>query len=275
MNKHKMITKGEKLVTIDDLHVIGNSQDTSLILKITQDLSKQIGQQNDVAIEELNELHKVIPNNKINEVRVKLIKYLNSGGYDWNDVVWRIASGLISSMIGPDIVVQRKINLSIQQPNDEASILPIHSDCISGDTPWQINLWIPLTSAYSTNSMFLVSRADTIDFLDSLKTCKNNHNKKEVNYVNALQQKLEEYERIYIRADPGQILLFNPAVLHGNTLNQTNKTRISLNIRLKSIFSPDASWEHSSRRQGTYYSRAHITENTQFSFDIMKRMRNE
>ena len=38
-------------------------------------------------------------------------------------------------------MMQRNINLSIQFPNDKGSLLPVHSDVWSGDSPYEINLW--------------------------------------------------------------------------------------------------------------------------------------
>ena len=42
------------------------------------------------------------------------------------------------------IMMQKNINLSLQFPNDETSLLLIHSDVWSGDSAYEINLWLPL-----------------------------------------------------------------------------------------------------------------------------------
>ena len=53
-------------------------------------------------------------------------------------------------------MMQRNINLSIQFPNDKGSLLPVHSDVWSGDSPYEINLWLPLVDCYRTKSMYLL-----------------------------------------------------------------------------------------------------------------------
>ena len=53
-------------------------------------------------------------------------------------------------------MMQKNINLSIQFPNDDSSLLPIHSDVWSGDSPHEINLWIPLVDCYKTKSMYIL-----------------------------------------------------------------------------------------------------------------------
>ena len=54
--------------------------------------------------------------------------------------------------------MQRKINLSIQFPKDDSSLLPIHSDVWSGCSPYEIVLWIPLVSVSKTKSMFILNK---------------------------------------------------------------------------------------------------------------------
>ena len=52
--------------------------------------------------------------------------------------------------------MQLRINLSIQMPNDTSSLLPIHSDVWSGDSPFEAVVWLPLVNCYKTKSMFIL-----------------------------------------------------------------------------------------------------------------------
>ena len=74
---------------------------------------------------------------------------------------------------------------------------------------------------------------------------------------------------LFIKMKFGQILLFNPAILHGNLINHTNKTRVSLNVRLKSFFSPDASPKNPDRKFGSYYKILNISDNTKFNLKLL------
>ena len=42
----------------------------------------------------------------------------------------------------------------------------------------------------------------------------------------------------FIKIDHGQYLLFNQNLPHGNLVNRTKETRISLNCRFKGLFTP-------------------------------------
>ena len=77
---------------------------------------------------------------------------------------------MLSNIVGNELAMQNNINLSIQIPNDESSLLPIHSDTWSGDSPFETVLWLPMVNCYKTKSMFI---------LDAKKMNKFNKNVKE------------------------------------------------------------------------------------------------
>ena len=45
---------------------------------------------------------------------------------------------------GNELAMQRKVNLSMQVPKDDSSLLPVHSDVWSGCSPFEVVLWMPL-----------------------------------------------------------------------------------------------------------------------------------
>ena len=202
------------------------------------------------SITDLSLIHKSIAFSEINQIRLKLFNLLNSK-IEWEKLIFNMCKNELISILGPDILIQTKLNLSIQMPKDPNAILDMHSDCVSGDTPFQINLWIPITDAYDTNSMFVLNDNKTLKFISK-------------------KRKIGFKKQDFINIKFGNILLFNPATIHGNTKNITNKTRISLNVRLKSLFSPDALKEQSDRKIGTYYKILNLHNNTKFSLNFSR-----
>ena len=69
-------------------------------------------------------------------------------------------------------MMQKNINLSIQLPNDDSSLLPIHSDVWSGDSAFEINLWVPLVNCYKTKSMYILRQNKNNIFLKKIKKLK-------------------------------------------------------------------------------------------------------
>ena len=104
----------------------------------------------------LNHLHKIINEKNLNKIRLSLINHINSDK-NFKDNYFNIAKKMLEEIVGNELAIQNNINLSIQLPNDESSLLPLHSDTWSGDSPFESVLWIPLVNCYNTKSMFILN----------------------------------------------------------------------------------------------------------------------
>ncbi len=143
----------------------------------------------------------------LNDTRLSIIKNINSNPKNRN-WYYTLAKNALDEIVGNELVMQRNINLSIQLPGDDSSLLPRHKDVLQGDSPYEVVLWVPLVDCYGTKSMFFQKRySDKDEFID----CKY-----------------------------GECLIFSQNYWHGNVVNETNETRWSLNCRFKSLFSPYA-----------------------------------
>jgi len=211
----------------------------------------------DLEISSLDELHRYIDVKEINDLRLNLFTKLNTN-YDWKKAIMEIAGNEIRNTIGPDICVQKKINFSIQLPQDHNSILGMHSDSWSAETPYQINVWIPLTDSYSSNSMFVLDKDRTLEVTKSI--IQNSFYK----IPSGICQDAD-----FLKMKFGEILIFNPCLLHGNILNKTDKTRIALHLRFKNIYAPELK-AYPDRTTGIFYEPLEVSENTKFAMEYIK-----
>jgi len=186
---------------------------------------------------DLEELHLYIDKTDVNNARLSCFHHLNS--CNWLEIVTCEFLSNAQKCLGPDLLIQKSINVSIQLPNDETSILPMHSDCNSGDSPYQLNIWIPLTDAEGTASMFIL---DTKRSMEGLITI-----------VNGRECQLLPNVDDYVDIKYGEYIIFSPAFLHGNCLNSTSKTRVSLNLRFASMYLERLSSAELDRSFGAYY----------------------
>ena len=107
----------------------------------------------------LNNFHKLINVTELNDIRLELIKTIaNDKKFNLN--YFNLARNHLYILAGNELMMQRRVNLSIQLPNDDSSLLPIHSDVWSGDSPYEINLWVPLVDCYNTKSMYILNQKD-------------------------------------------------------------------------------------------------------------------
>ena len=50
--------------------------------------------------------------------------------------------------------MQKQINLSIMMPKDTSSNISLHVDTHSGESPFQVVMWLPLTDVYGTRHVY-------------------------------------------------------------------------------------------------------------------------
>ena len=189
---------------------------------------KKLNKKNIITI--LNNFHKVQDSSNLNESRLMIYNYINSKPA-FSELYYDAVKEYLDILVGNELVMQNKINLSIQLPHDKSSILPMHSDTWSGDSPFEIVVWIPLVNCFKTKSMFILSPKDSQHFYNNYKQNSKKHDSKSL--FNLYKNKFK-----WIDIKFGEILIFNQCLPHGNVENITSETRWSLNCRFKSLFSP-------------------------------------
>jgi sporadic carbohydrate cluster 2OG-Fe(II) oxygenase len=113
---------------------------------------------------DLNKFYQYINKIDLNEFRLHIINRLNSDKYIRHHY-FKIGKQNLFNLVGNELMMQKSLNLSIQLPNDSSSLLPIHSDVWSGDSPFEINFWLPLVNCYRTKSMYILKPKDYDFFL--------------------------------------------------------------------------------------------------------------
>jgi len=170
-------------------------------------------------IDHLEDLHQVINIKELNDYRLKMINQINESSESIERIInpfWKN----IKEITGPDCLRQKRINLVIHMPQDENSIIPMHTDVKTGNSAFEIGLWLPLTECLAENTMSI------------LPFSKWEEAQGDMNRINV-------QELVPIINKGAEALFFKHFLPHGNSINQTNQTRVSLNIRFKSLFSPE------------------------------------
>ena len=114
---------------------------------------------------------------------------------------FEIAKNILFSIVGNELAMQNNINLSIQIPQDESSLLPLHSDTWSGDSPFEIVVWLPLVDCYKTKSMFILKQEQSEKFRKFFSS-------KNLNFSSQLHKKFKK-DLVFLNIKFGQFLIFN------------------------------------------------------------------
>ena len=219
-------------------YCILDNQDLGSHKLLMDTLCKSIG----IETKDLPNLHHKIEKSDINNIRIKAFSMINSLEFK-NQIYFKQAENFLTQLLGPDISIQNKLNLSIQLPKDDTSILPLHTDTISGQSAFELVLWIPFTKCFDENSMYIIPIKKSREMMSKISTYSELGMKK-------FEDAYKQYKK-FIKINPDQILIFSPTLFHGNVINNTSQTRVSLNCRFKNIFAPES--PNPERRLGTFY----------------------
>jgi sporadic carbohydrate cluster 2OG-Fe(II) oxygenase len=179
----------------------------------------------------LDDLADHVSVDKLNDLRLAIIAGLND--QTWlRATYFSLARNALRTLVGNELAMQRRINLSIQLPQDASSLLPVHADVWSGDSPFEVVVWLPLVDCRATKSMYILEPERNAEIQADIANFKDKG-------AESLYEAIETDVR-FLEIAYGNVLVFSQNLLHGNIVNQEPQTRWSMNCRFKSLFSPYA-----------------------------------
>ncbi len=179
----------------------------------------------------LDTVHERVSTADLNALRLAVINGMNNESW-LRAAYYRLAADTLGNIVGNELAMQRRVNLSIQMPDDDSSLLPVHADVWSGDSPFEVVLWVPLVDCFGTKTMYLLPpEKDRAAQADMSRLSGGN--------AEALFNAIEP-DLLWLDIPYGNVMVFWQALMHGNRINREQTTRWSMNCRFKSVFSPYA-----------------------------------
>lgn len=183
----------------------------------------------------LNTMHERVAVEDVNALRLHIFQQLNN--HAWARPTYlSLARSTIDALVGNELAMQNKVNLSIQMPNDPTSVLPVHADPWSAETPFEVVQWMPLVDVFDTKAMFILSPEHNRTVRGTMSNLPNGG--RDFDLFEAYKDKFH-----WVSVPYGKVLVFSPILLHGNIMNVTGETRWSFNCRLTGLFTPYTSEE--------------------------------
>ncbi len=189
----------------------------------------------------LNELHTRVKVEDLNALRLGLYRALNDTPW-FRPTYFQLARNVVEQLVGNELAMQNRINVSIQMPHDKTALLDIHADVFSGESPYQVVEWLPLVDVEKTKAMFILPRPKSEAVIARLSEFKSGGMRSLFEHV--------ESDLLWLTVPYGKVLIFCPNFLHGNVVNDESTTRWSLNCRITGLFTPYVSPEKS---LGSFY----------------------
>ena len=176
-----------------------------------------------------NQIHKYISIKELNKFRLNIIKKINHS--DKIKVkIHSLSKKYLDILVGNELAIQKRVNLSIQMPRDSSSLLPLHADTWSGVSPFEIVVWLPLVDCFKTKTMYILP-ANKIKKYEGKLISNKIHSSEQI--FNLIKKDL-----VWLKVNFGEILIFDQSLPHGNVVNKEKETRWSMNIRFKGLFTP-------------------------------------
>jgi len=176
-----------------------------------------------------NNIHNKISVKDLNDIRLSLINDVTSKK-KFRISYYNIAQDILNCIAGNELAMQNSINLSIQLPKDKSSLLTMHADTWSGDSPFEVVIWLPLVNVYKTKSMYILP-ANQYSFFE--KKILKYKNKSSSFLFDKIKNKVK-----WLNIKHGEFLIFNQSLPHGNVVNEEKESRISMNCRFKGLYTP-------------------------------------
>jgi sporadic carbohydrate cluster 2OG-Fe(II) oxygenase len=177
----------------------------------------------------LNSFHKIVSKSNLNSFRLNIYESINKDP-NFKYHYFQVAKPFIETIAGNELAMQKKVNLSIQLPKDDSSLLAVHSDVWAGDSPFEIVVWLPLVNCFRTKAMYILQPNKNDKFNKKVSKFRYSDNEKVFQLI--------KKDVKWIKINFGQVLIFNQSLPHGNRVNQESETRWTLNCRFKNTFTP-------------------------------------
>ncbi|MDX2225667.1 MAG: hypothetical protein SFY92_00995 [Verrucomicrobiae bacterium] len=176
----------------------------------------------------LNTVHTMgMTGSEFNDFRLGMIRHVNEK-IDAGQMIFEAFRAPLVCLLGEDILIQKGTNLTIQQPGDPDKSDP-HRDA-PPNSLYELVVWVPLVDCYGTKGMYVLDRENTQKAMQVLDGSRGSYDR--------FEHFCEESSDT-LRVPFGHALIFWAGLVHGARINQEQETRWTINIRFKSLFSPN------------------------------------
>lgn len=165
----------------------------------------------------------------LNDLRVAVINALRAEEW-FRPTYFSLARQALFDIVGNELAMQRGIGLSVQLPDDDSSLLPVHADTWDGDSPFEVVVWTPLVDCFNTKSMYLLSPEKQPPHIKDMARSRSAED-----FFKEMEDDLD-----FLTIPFGKVLVFRLDLPHGNRINREREARWSMNCRFKGILTPYA-----------------------------------
>tara|TARA_Y100000389_G_C17336722_1_gene451062 strand:+ start:52 stop:750 length:699 start_codon:yes stop_codon:yes gene_type:complete len=163
-------------------------------------------------------------NHEINKAMVNLLSFNQA-----SEIMIESCSKIVEELCGKELLIQRRANTIFNLPGEEQRRQWPHYELMSGISPYTFVMWAPFHDLDDDGGVYYVPQEK------SLETIKIEHQQGLVNGPTILN-KMNTYKPAKLKF--GEVIIFNPFILHGNVSFNSNLARIACSVRFQNKFKP-------------------------------------
>ena len=161
---------------------------------------------------------------EINRSMINLLTFT-----DLSDMMINSCPSLVETLCGKELFIQRRAHTIINVPGSEHSKQWTHYEMMSGISPFTYVIWAPLHDLEDDGGAYHIDQKISLEVMKK---------EQEAGLVNGPtvfnMMKKQKPPRLKF----GQVVVFNPFVLHGNVTFNSKFARIACNVRFQSCNKP-------------------------------------
>lgn len=189
-------------------------------------------------LKSLADIHELV-SSEMQSLDVTQINGFSKALYEQDDVFLGLYHRLIQEIIAPlfeaPLYFQATPTIRFHFPNQKGfDFKPTyHSDIMLGHPPGEVNVWLPVTPAFESNSIKIMRKSSSLRAFETFDYD-----------FDALAGRVQESSNFFkgceeasrtVEMGPGQFLLFDPRCIHATQHNVTNATRVSMDFRVITV----------------------------------------
>ena len=213
MNLKEEIINGQgyAIVKIDDLDQFKYLRDVFL---------ERMGLDGARNIANLREKIAKMKNHEVNKAMVNLLSFNEA-----SEIMINSCKKIVEELCGKELLIQRRANTIFNLPGEDQRRQWPHYELMSGISPYTFIMWAPFHDLDDDGGVYYVPQNESYEII------KKEHSLGLVNGPTILD-KMNTYKPAKLKF--GEVIVFNPFVLHGNVDFNSDLARIACSVRFQS-----------------------------------------
>ena len=216
INKELIHGKGYAVINIENMEIFKNLRN-SFIEKIKTSKENK-------NIDSVRKVMAKMTKAEINKLMVDLLKFNNL-----SEMIIKSCPKLVESLCGNELFIQRRATIIMNVPGEGQPKQWPHYELMSGVSPFTYIIWAPLHDLEENSGVYYVNQREYLELIKKEQASGLVNGPTVLNMMSNQKPTPLKF---------GQAIVFNPFILHGNIIFNSDFARVAYSTRFQSFNKP-------------------------------------